>query len=80
MVQIFIIFLIIIRILAAILGAAVAFRSKQSGNIGEIDSQYKDEDGNHIYYDRSRLEKEEFLRHHPDEKPRSLSRIFSRKR
>ena len=95
MVQIFIIFLIIILLLAAILGAAVAFRSRNvssgsdfpvspdlkedadgDADSDDLDSQYYDDSGNHIYYDRSRIEKEEFIRRHPDEKPRSLSRLF----
>ena len=93
MVQIFIIFLVIILVLAAIVGAAVAFRSRRgsgqymAGRSNEegtdeddIDSQYYDEAGNHIYYDRSSIEKAEFIRRHPDEKPRSLRRLFSRRR
>lgn len=89
MVQIFIIFLIIILVLAAIVGAAVAFRGHgesgpftpidNSRDPDNIDRQYYDESGNHIYYDRSSIEKAEFIRHHPDEKPRSLRRLFSRR-
>ncbi len=81
MVQIFIIFLIIILVLAAIVGAAVAFRgNRESGFPEDFDEQYYNDEGDHVYYDRSRIEKEEFLRRHPGEKPRSLSRLFSRRR
>lgn len=93
MVQIFIIFLVIILVLAAIVGAAVAFRGHSgsgsflptdrrdgAGEAEDIDRQYYDDAGRHIYYDRSSIEKAEFIRRHPDEKPRSLSRLFSRRR
>lgn len=32
----------------------------------DIDSQYLDEDGDHVYYERSLIEKKEFRRKHPD--------------
>lgn len=81
MVQIFIIFLIIILMLGAIIGAAVGLRSHRTRDLpDDFDEQYYNEEGNHIYYDRSRIEKEEFIRKHPGEKPRSLSRLFSRRR
>ncbi len=45
----------------------------------DIDSQYYNADGDHIYYDRSLIEKKQFLRHFPHIKNlRSLSRLFSR--
>lgn len=79
MVQIFIIFLIIILLLAAVIGIAVALRSRREN--GDFDSQYLDEDGNHVYYDRSLREKQEFARQHPgEEAPRTLRRLFSKKR
>lgn len=77
MVQIFIVFLIIILLLAAVIGIAVSLRSRKE--IGDFDKQYLDEDGNHIYYDRSLREKNEFARQHPEENPRSLKRLFKRR-
>ena len=79
MVQIFIVFLIIILLLAAVIGIAVSLRSRKE--IEDFDKQYLDEDGNHIYYDRSLREKKEFARQHPEgESPRTLRRLFSKKR
>ncbi len=45
----------------------------------DIDSQYYNADGDHIYYDRSLIEKMQFVRRFPHIKNlRSLSRLFSR--
>ncbi|MDE6336039.1 MAG: hypothetical protein K2J63_05805 [Muribaculaceae bacterium] len=77
MVEIFIIFLVIILLLAAVIGIAVALRSRKE--IGDFDSQYLDEEGNHIYYDRSLREKQDFVQKHPGEKPRTLRRLFSKR-
>ena len=77
MVEIFIIFLVIILLLAAVIGIAVTLRSRKE--IGDFDSQYLDEEGNHIYYDRSLRDKREFARQHPGEKPRTLRRLFSKR-
>ena len=77
MVKIFIIFLIVILVFAAVIGLAVMMRGRNYPD--DIDKQYYDEDGNHTYYDRSRIEKEEFMRENPGAKPRSLKRLISRK-
>ena len=77
MVKIFIIFLIVILLLAGAIGIAVMMRSKKFPE--DIDCQYYDEDGNHVYYDRRRIEKKEFMRNNPDAKPRSFGRLFSKK-
>lgn len=78
MVQIFIIFLLIIIGLAAVIGIAVSLRGRKE--VGDFDKQYLDEDGNHIYYDRSLREKREFNRRNPEESPRTLRRLFSKRR
>lgn len=78
MVKVFIIFLIIILILATVIGLAVMIRGKKYSE--DIDSQYYDKEGNHIYYDRSRIEKEKFLRKNPDATPRNIRHLLSRKR
>ena len=76
--KIFIIFIIAIFALAILVGAAILMRNRE--NIERIDRQYYDEDGNHLYYDRSLIEKEEFKRHHPGEEKnvRTFRRLFSR--
>ena len=76
MVKIFIIFLIIILVLAGAIGIAVMLRGKR--NFQDIDKDYYDENGNHVYYDRSRIAKDEFMQNNPDAKPRSLKRLFSK--
>ena len=45
----------------------------------DLDSQYFDENGDHVYYDRSAIEKREFAKHHPDVKDvRTFRRLFRR--
>lgn len=80
MVEIFIIFLIIILLFAVVIGIAVALRGQRGR--GDFDSQYLDEEGNHIYYDRSLREKRAFARQNPQEegKLRTFKRLFSRTR
>ncbi len=48
---------------------------------GDIDSQYYDENGDHIYYDRSLKEKKEYTRRNPGEakRIRTLRSLFSRR-
>ena len=46
------------------------------------DSYFYDENGNHFYYDRSKIKKEKFLRDHPDipaNEIRSLKKLFKLK-
>ena len=79
MVQIFIVFLVIILLLAAVIGIAVSLRSRKG--IEDFDKQYLDEEGNHIYYDRSLREKQAFARRHPGEGSlRTLKRLFSKRK
>ena len=50
------------------------------GMDGDIDSQYFDENGDHIYYDRSLIEKKLFRQNFPHIKDvRSISRLFNHK-
>ena len=69
------VFLVCIILLAVIMALAVMFlgHHNDEGN----DNHYLDEQGRHLYYDRSRIAKEEYLREHPDENPNSL-RSFRR--
>ena len=77
MAKIFIIFLIVIFLLAVMVTVAVALRSRREA---EGDDPYLDENGNHVYYNRSIIKKEEFRRQNPGERNiRTLRRLFSRK-
>ncbi|MDE6577234.1 MAG: hypothetical protein K2J82_01410 [Muribaculaceae bacterium] len=80
MVKIFIIFLIAIFALALL--AAAAFSARNRDRLNEIDRQYYDEDGNHLYYDRSIIEKEDFRRNNPEEEKniRTLRRLFRKEK
>lgn len=77
MAKIFIIFLIVIFLLAILVTAAVALHSRRDADESE---QFLDENGNHVYYNRSIIRKEEFVRKNPGVKNlRSFRRLFSRK-
>lgn len=68
------ILLLIILIIALIMiGIAVT-----RGEHRDLDKQYRDEDGDHVYYDRSLIRKKNFSRQHPDEAPklRTWRRLF----
>lgn len=77
MVKIFIIFLIVILVFAAVIGLAVMMRGRNYPD--DIDKQYYDEGGNHAYYDRSRIEKEEFMRENPGAKPQIIKTTVFKK-
>ncbi len=70
----FLIFLIAVVIVAT---AAVVHRHVDGA---DIDSQYFDENGDHIYYDRSLIEKKDFLNRYPHRKNniRKFSHLFRR--
>lgn len=77
MAKIFIIFLIVIFLLAVLVTAAVALHSRRDADDA---GQFLDENGNHVYYNRSIIRKEEFARKNPGVKNlRSFRRLFSRK-
>lgn len=94
MVKIFIIFLITIIILGMLVGVAVAIQGKDrlkneeeangDSNNSEEDPEadFYDEDGNHLYYERSLIKKRKYAREHPDEASglRTFRRLFSRKK
>lgn len=68
------IFILIIVIIALVMvGTAMTHRSGR-----DIDRQYIDEDGDHIYYDRSLIRKKDYARRHPDEAGalRTLRNLF----
>ena len=70
------VFIICIILLAVILALTVIFIHHHST---ESNDEFLDEEGRHIYYDRSRIEKEEFLQKNPEMSPkevRSFQRLF----
>ncbi len=80
MVKIFIVLIIAIFAIGILVTAAISLRNRD--RINEIDRQYYDEEGNHLYYDRSLIEKEEFKRNNPAESGyvRTISRLFRKRK
>ncbi len=62
--------------LAVILAIALAVSLKGSSEADDTDSSYRDQDGDHVYYDKSIIEKKVFHRLHPKEAARTFSRLF----
>lgn len=76
MTGVLIIFMLIIAILAIVLFLTVRLSGKKTMD----DPEFLNSDGDHIYYDRSSIEKKEFMRRHSDVKNlRSFSRLFGKK-
>lgn len=74
MTSVLIIFLILI-ILLGILMAVVVIMTHRKGE--DFDSQYLDEDNDHVYYDRSIIEKKQFRKNNPDAgELRTFRRLF----
>lgn len=67
--------LIFLIAVAIVCTAAVVHRHADSA---DIDSQYIDENGDHIYYERSLIEKKDFLSRYPYRKNsiRKFSKFF----
>ena len=61
--------------LAVVLSIALAFSLKGSREVDD-DRDYRDQDGNHVYYDESIIEKKRFSRLHPKEAARTFRRLF----
>lgn len=70
-----ILLLIILIIALIIIGLAVT-----RGDHRDLDKQYRDEDGDHYYYDRSLIQKKKFSRRYPEDAKslRTWRRLFSR--
>lgn len=74
MTGIFIAFIVLIIILV-LLVCIIAFSVK--GNNNEQDNSLYNEDGDHLYYDSSLIEKKDFAKRHPSIKDvRSFRRLF----
>lgn len=76
--------IIILVMLAVVLGIALAVSLKGGHGTTEdeerLDREYRDEDGDHFYYDQSIIEKKEFRRRFPDVRGlRTFSRLFRNK-
>lgn len=77
MTNIVILVLILLAMMAFFIGLGIYFhRHPEDDELN--DREYLDSDGDHQYYDRSIIEKKEFLRRHPEakDKLRTLSRML----
>lgn len=76
--------IIILVMVAVVLGIALAVSliggRGMTADDERFDRKYRDEDGDHLYYDESIIEKKEFKRRFPDVKGlRTFSRLFHNK-
>lgn len=66
------IFLLIVLIIGLIMvGLAMTRRDKR-----DFDAQYLDENGDHVYYDRSLIEKKDYMRRTKNPNIRKLRNLF----
>ncbi|MDE5872053.1 MAG: hypothetical protein K2H22_08940 [Muribaculaceae bacterium] len=61
------------------LAIALAVSLKDGTAYEDDDRGYRDQDGDHMYYDESLIEKKRFSRLHPKEAARTFRRLFRRK-
>lgn len=74
--QILIFVLILIAIMAILIALGMYFHGNNEHN---DDSAYRNENGDHIYYERSIIEKKEFIKNNPDSKDmRTFKALFKR--
>ena len=71
--------IIILTMLAVVLAIALAVSLKDGTAYDDGDRPYRDQDGDHVYYDKSIIEKKRFHRLHPKEAARTFSRLFRKK-
>ncbi len=81
MTTLFIILMVIILGMAIAAMVFVAMNDRDHDASGtqdyDPDAEYYDEDGDHVYYDRSRIEKKQFKKAHPEVKDvRTFRRLF----
>ncbi len=62
--------------LAVVLAIALAVSLRGNGNADDSDRSFRDQNGDHVYYDKSIIEKKVFHRLHPKEAARTFSRLF----
>ena len=65
--------------LAIVLAAALAVSLKGGHEDAEDDRDYRDQNGDHVYYDESLIEKKTFHRLYPKEAVRTFRRLFGLK-
>ncbi len=79
MITILILYLFFIFTLFGIVAILIKVNLKKDS--WDVDKMYYDEDGNHVYYERSLIEKLYIMRKYPECPPlRSLRGLFFRKR
>ncbi len=61
--------------LAVVLSIALAVSLR---NNSDDDRQYRDQNGDHIYYDNSIIEKKHFHKLHPKQAARTFARLFKK--
>ncbi len=66
--------------LAVILAIALAVSLKTHNEADDPDRTYRDQNGDHVYYDQSIIEKKVFHRLHPKEAARTFSRLFKKQK
>ncbi len=74
-----ILLIIILIMLAVVLAIALAVSLKTHSEADDSDRTYRDQNGDHVYYDKSIIEKKTFHRLHPKEAARTFSRLFRKK-
>ena len=68
--------IITLTMLAVVLGIALAVSLRGSGSTADSDRPFRNQEGDHVYYDKSIIEKKNFHRLYPKAAARSLSRLF----
>lgn len=68
--------IIILTMLAVVLAIALAVSLKEG--TAYDDHPFRNQEGDHVYYDKSIIEKKNFHRLYPKAAARSLSRLFRR--
>lgn len=71
--------IIILVMLAVVLAIALAVSLKDNSSDSDGDRPFRDQDGDHVYYDESIIEKKRFHSLHPKEAARTFSRLFRKK-
>ena len=69
--------IIILVMLAVVLAIALAVSLKAGRQ--DDDRGYRDQNGDHVYYDQSLIEKKRFHKLHPKEAARTFASLFHRK-
>lgn len=72
------IIILVMLVVVLLIALAVSLRSNSNGS-GSDDISYMDQNGDHVYYDESIIEKKRFSHLHPKEAARTFNRLFRRK-